>query len=58
VEGVEPDLVDVDGAKHLLRERRERRRRLLAAEEERHLRLHPGRDQQRRAVVGARDQRV
>ena len=26
-------------------------------EEERHQRLHPGRDQQRRAVVGARDQR-
>ena len=54
---VEPDLVDVDGAEALLRERRRRRGRLLAAEEERHLRLHARGDEQRRAVVGARDQR-
>ena len=57
VVAVEPDLVDVRRAEALLRRRRARRGRLLAAEEERHLRLHPGRRQQRRVVAGARDQR-
>src|SRR5581483_11417574 len=58
VEGVEPDDVDVDGAEDLLRGRRERGRRLLTAEEERHLRLHPGAREERRVIVGARDERV
>ncbi len=58
VVGVEPDLVDVRRAEALLRGRRQRRRRRLAAEEEGHLGLHPGRGQQGRMVVRARDQGV
>ena len=58
VERVEADLVDVGRAEDLLARRRERRRRRLAAEEERHLRLHPRARVERRAVVGARDERV
>ena len=57
VVAVEADLVDVGCAEDLLHRRQERRRRLLAAEEERHQRLHPGRGEQRRAVVRSRDQR-
>ena len=54
---VEADLVDVRGAEALLHRGRGGRRRRLAAEEVRHLRLHPGAREQRRAVVCARDQR-
>ena len=57
VVAVEPDLVDVRRAEALLRGRGQRRRRLLAAEEEWHLRLHPGRGEERRVVVRTRDQR-
>ena len=51
------DLVDVGRAEALLRGDRQRRRRRLEAEEVRHLRLHPGRRQERRAVVRARNER-
>ncbi len=54
---VEADLVDVGRAEALLARRRQRRRRRLAAEEVRHLGLHAGARVERRAVVGARDQR-
>ena len=57
VVGVEPDLVDVLRPEALLRGGRHRRRRRLAAEEIRHLRLHARGRQERRAVVGARNQR-
>jgi hypothetical protein len=57
VVGVEPDLVDVDGAEALLGRRRERRGRRLATEEERHLRLHARGREQARLVVGTRDER-
>ena len=43
--------------KHLLRGRRQRRGRRLEPEEERHLRLHSRAREERRVVVGARDQR-
>ena len=57
VRPVEADLVDVGRAEALLHRRQQRRRRLLSPEEVRHQRLHPGGREQRRAVVGTRDQR-
>jgi hypothetical protein len=53
---VQADLVDVGRAEALLHGRQQRCGRLLAPEEEGHQRLHPRRRQQRRAVVGARNQ--
>src|SRR5918994_147243 len=57
VVAVVADLVDVRRPEALLRRRRQRGRRPLTPEEIRHLRLHPGRRQQRRMVVLTRDQR-
>src|SRR5439155_18892742 len=57
VGAVEADLVAVVRPGALLYGREQRCRRLLAAEEKRHQRLHPCRRQQRRAVVGTRDER-
>jgi hypothetical protein len=57
VMAVEPDLVDVRRPEALLRGDGERRRGWLEAQEVRHLRLHAGGRQQRRVVVGARNQR-
>src|SRR5439155_17911026 len=57
VVGVETDLVDVYRPEDLLGCGRRRRRRRLAPEEVRHLRLHSRGGEERRMVVGARDQR-
>ena len=54
---VEADLVDVRRTEALLHGREQWRGRGVAAEEVRHERLHPGRRQQRRAVVRPRDER-
>src|ERR671925_484480 len=53
---VEADLVDVGSPEALLHRRRQERRRLLAPEEIRHLRLHPGRREQRGVILGTRNQ--
>src|SRR5206468_6065505 len=57
VVAVEPDLVDVDRAKDLLRRRRERRGRRLETEEVRHLRVHARRREEARLIVRTRHQR-
>ena len=57
----QPDLVEIGvlaaRAQHLLHGREARRRRLLLAGEVRLQRLHAGRDEERRRVLGRRDQR-
>src|SRR5947207_916707 len=54
---LEADLVDVRCPQALLRRRRQRRRRRLVTEKIRHLGLHAGRGEERRAVVCARHER-
>ena len=54
--GVQADLFDVLRAEGLLRGRQQRRGRRFQPEEVRHHRLHAGAREERRAVVGARDE--
>ena len=61
VPGGQADLVQIgvlaSGAQHLLHGREPRRGRLLRPGEVRLQRLHPGRDEERRGILGRRDQR-